>query len=333
MARRRERRGHRKTEGARVGIFCIGLLATGLLIAACSGGDCPDCLDPNVVDYRLSLVGEFCATSTGASVAGMLAVNLNSVPNALEALVDSDGDGLSDREEAQLGSIPTSGDSDGDGFSDLAEMRAQSTPITSGSVGLLDPDNPLVGGCEATSDTDRDLLRDCEEAHLGLNSALPDSDGDGILDAVELRFGANPAVADTEEDLDGDGVTNGFEILAGTNPRIVDRNRAAQDALTFSLVITRPDDPIRCIAFEVSNIELKVTTPDGSNRILLHRRMKTVQGLVEHRFACALTRFPGHLTRTEPKNGRLRIPEAGWFDTPFTAMAHCVCPNGDLDGC
>ncbi|MCB9655943.1 MAG: hypothetical protein H6729_17590 [Deltaproteobacteria bacterium] len=314
-------------------VFAVFAVGTG-----CSGdSDCPNCLDPNVADYRLSVVGDFCASSAGASVAGLLAVNLNSVPDAVEPLADSDGDGVSDLDEAELGSVATLKDSDGDRFSDLVEVRlrapASAGNAASGDADILDPDVPQPGGCDASSDADADLLADCEETRLGLRTNRIDTDDDGIIDAIELRFGTNPALADTDDDLDADGVSNGFEIQSGTHPKIVDRARAAKGALTYSLVITTPDDPIQCVAFEVGNIELKVTTPDGTNRILLHRRMNTGEGIVEHRFTCALTRFPGTLSRTEPKGGRLRIPEAAWYNAPLEAMAHCVCPNGDLDGC
>ena len=49
-------------------------------------------------------------------------------------LVDSDGDGLSDEEELNLGTYPEFPDSDGDGFLDGEEVDAGSNPMDSGST-------------------------------------------------------------------------------------------------------------------------------------------------------------------------------------------------------
>lgn len=46
-----------------------------------------------------------------------------------EAEGDSDGDGLSDREEAQLGTDPLNSDTDGDGVSDRTESRVGTSPL------------------------------------------------------------------------------------------------------------------------------------------------------------------------------------------------------------
>lgn len=48
--------------------------------------------------------------------------------------IDSDGDGLTDGEEAELGTDPNSVDTDGDGYQDLAEVDAASDPASCISV-------------------------------------------------------------------------------------------------------------------------------------------------------------------------------------------------------
>lgn len=78
-------------------------------------------------------------------------------PNAPAAAPgDADGDGLSDEQEAQIGTDPATADSDGDGLSDGAE------------VGL---------GAGAATGTD---------------PTLADSDGDGVSDGDEISAGTNP---------------------------------------------------------------------------------------------------------------------------------------------
>jgi hypothetical protein len=49
-------------------------------------------------------------------------------------LADTDGDGLSDGEEAELGTDPVAVDTDGDGYSDASEVREDSDPLDPQSV-------------------------------------------------------------------------------------------------------------------------------------------------------------------------------------------------------
>ncbi len=97
---------------------------------------------------------------------------------ALTAAVegDSDGDGLSDTQEAVLGTNPNNPDTDGDGLSDGDEVLIYST----------NPRNP---------DTDADGLTDYEEIMVhGTNPLLADTDGDGIPDGLEVAQGTDPLV-------------------------------------------------------------------------------------------------------------------------------------------
>lgn len=87
---------------------------------------------------------------------------------------DYDGDGLSNRLEAQLGTQAWSIDSDGDGLYDDEEYWDQGT----------DPLDP---------DTDRDGLTDGDEVFVYFTDPVyPDTDGDGISDGAEVRRGLDP---------------------------------------------------------------------------------------------------------------------------------------------
>ena len=96
-----------------------------------------------------------------------------------QASVDSDGDGLSNKAEAVLGTSATNEDTDGDGIKDSDEV-----------------DN----------DSDGDGINDA------LESILEDSDHDGVVDQLDAD-NSNPT-----NDSDGDGVSNQHEVLAGTDP-------------------------------------------------------------------------------------------------------------------
>jgi thiol-disulfide isomerase/thioredoxin len=85
---------------------------------------------------------------------------------------DSDGDGLTDGEEAELGTDPEDADSDDDGVDD-ADEQANGT----------DPTNP---------DSDEDGLTDGEEAEYGTDPLAEDTDGDTYLDMWEVTEGTDP---------------------------------------------------------------------------------------------------------------------------------------------
>jgi hypothetical protein len=146
--------------------------------------------------------------------------------------VDSDGDGLSDAQEVELGTDPANPDTDEDGLFDGAEVTAGTGPTLYDSDGDgfgdnaevangSDPNDPAsVPPGEPTVDTDGDLLTDAQEAELGTNPELADSDGDGLSDFAEVGFepgsatGTDPLLTDT----DGDGVGDGAEVANGTDP-------------------------------------------------------------------------------------------------------------------
>jgi len=131
---------------------------------------------------------------------------------------DDDGDGLTNQQEAELGTNPQNPDTDNDELSDGDEVNRHGTnplnpdtdtdELTDGDEGLrrgTDPKNP---------DTDCDGLRDGEEVRLGTDPKNPDTDGDGLNDSDEVRRGTSPLKPDT----DGDGLNDGDEVRFGTNP-------------------------------------------------------------------------------------------------------------------
>lgn len=110
---------------------------------------------------------------------------------------DTDGDGLPDAQETQLGTDPANPDTDDDGISDGDEVNVHRT----------DPLN---------MDTDGDNFYDGGELIRGTDPNNPDSDGDGLLDGdEEYILDTDP----TNPDTDGDGVNDLNEIRNGTDAR------------------------------------------------------------------------------------------------------------------
>jgi len=134
---------------------------------------------------------------------------------------DTDGDGLTDDEEAALGTNPTKPDTDGDGLTDGAEVQQYGTdPLSSDTDrdGETDDDEIALGLDPLNPDSDSDGLADGAEFDTGTDALNPDSDGDGLLDGDEVAAGTDPALPDT----DGDGLLDGAEPGLGLDPANAD---------------------------------------------------------------------------------------------------------------
>ncbi len=103
----------------------------------------------------------------------------------LDAITDSDRDGLTDAEERALGTDPHQPDTDGDGMNDGWEQRSGFDPLTNNAT-------------------------DADES----NDADKDPDGDGLTNAEECQWGTDPHATDS----DGDGVGDGAEVTSWSDP-------------------------------------------------------------------------------------------------------------------
>ena len=152
---------------------------------------------------------------------------------------DTDGDGLADARERELGTDPTTADSDGDGLSEKTEVDGSTDPTAADTDGDgLDDQIEVNGPSDPTnSDTDGDGLHDGEEVDTGTDPTAPDTDGDGLDDDREVNaIGTNPTKLDTDgdrlsdseefsqydtdplsPDTDGDGLDDGQEINGPTD--------------------------------------------------------------------------------------------------------------------
>lgn len=116
---------------------------------------------------------------------------------AWEDLKDSDGDGLPDAKEFEVGTDPESPDTDGDGLDDLYELIQS----------ITDPLSPTTydGVHDSEVDLDKDGLSLTEEAVLGTDMLERDTDADGIDDGDEVAAGTDPLDKDSPGPLMIDG--------------------------------------------------------------------------------------------------------------------------------
>ena len=147
---------------------------------------------------------------------------------------DTDGDELSDGNEVnQFGTDPLKPDTDGDGLSDGEEaLRLNTNPLTpdTDQDGLADGDELSRNTDPHNPDTDQDGLSDGQEVALKTDPLKPDTDNDRLLDGKETP----PCPSPTNPDTDGDGIIDGLDLepCNPNNPSLTATSGATQPTPT-----------------------------------------------------------------------------------------------------
>ncbi|MBU8894451.1 VWA domain-containing protein [Corallococcus sp. H22C18031201] len=195
----------------------------------------------------------------------LVASNFSAPPGSPLGEADTDGDGLSDAREAELGTNPNLKDTDGDGFSDGVEVYYRERGVDFNPTQVALPDGGgLDKGCPPAlraQDTDCDGLLDCDEQFIGTNASLVDSDRDGVPDGVEWRGGTQGSSDDLDEDPDNDGLTSRAELRMHMRPLTADTAHLASDGYRYNVVADGPPDVNgrQCYRFRVDNVLLAPT--------------------------------------------------------------------------
>jgi hypothetical protein len=231
--------------------------------------------DPEGLRDALNNVN-YASLQTALVLKRFLAFNRNVQVRAGQVLADSDGDGVADKDEADLGLEPIDPDSDRDGLMDGIELRMGLDPL------VVD----IINGCNISLDDDGDRLNTCEERVLGTDPCMGDSDGDGLPDLVEALTRTNPLVPEDLLDTDRDGISNVQEVEARGDPLSADLAFQAERGYGYSLAPA--DDTVdgrACYQLRAENITLVETLerpnpvipgriiPAGNNDIYLYMQV------------------------------------------------------------
>lgn len=113
---------------------------------------------------------------------------------------DSDGDGLTDGEEAGPASEGEHGNTVYAGRSDPNNVDSDDDGLVD-AVEAGDPERDAGTGSDPLdADSDGDGVGDGDEFFLDMDPVLSDTDGDGLSDDEELDFGSDPTLANADAD-------------------------------------------------------------------------------------------------------------------------------------
>lgn len=154
-------------------------------------------------------------------------------PALAETRLDSDNDGIQDRDEIKIyHTDPLNPDTDGDGYNDWRELNSGFSPHALEKIKLEDSD----------------------------------TDGDGLSDRMELNFHSDL----TSSDTDGDGYSDGDEIKTGYDPlnservklaKKIEINTGPEQKLYYFL------SDVRLGEFKISSGKAGTATPKGNFKI------------------------------------------------------------------
>lgn len=179
---------------------------------------------------------------------------------------DTDGDGLSNEFELQGPSNYLRFDTDGNGIGDGVEyfISSQKSPCSNPQC---DPSAALFyGDCDAFqvegeprgtyTDSDGDLLNDCEEFLLKSDMRNADSNLDFVPDYMAFRNGIEITGSSSldQDDLDYDGANDYEEIKRNTPRKTNNANVTGLFEATYKKELTEDTPERQCFNYQVSNL-------------------------------------------------------------------------------
>lgn len=146
------------------------------------------------------------------------------------AIVDTDGDKLSDRLEAFYSTDVNNSDTDGDGYTDYHEIYHGYSPHDTNSIKM----------------------------------SARDEDGDGLSDSVEFKLKTDFRIADTDGDTHSDfeEVMSGFSPLSTSTEAMMSRKIVVDK--TIQQLFIQTDEGVRVKTYPVSTGNPWTPTPNGT---------------------------------------------------------------------
>ncbi|WP_338869926.1 VWA domain-containing protein [Myxococcus stipitatus] len=302
-------------------------------MAALGGGNFRDFRNNEPINFLDFTFGQVRRTFI---VKEVVASNFSAPPGSPFDEADTDGDGLTDAREAEVGTDPNKVDTDGDGFSDGVEVYFRDRGVDFNPTQVADPDGGgLDKGCPPLlrdQDSDCDGLLDCDEQFIGTNSTLADSDRDGVPDGIEWRGGTQGASNDLDEDPDNDGLTSRAELRLHTRPLEVDTARLAAEGYRYFFEADGPPDEQgrQCYTVRVDNVLLAPTVGAANDAGVVTRGA----GFNNVVLSVAMVPADDPTARTMVRTFRVdsvRYPVGG-IKSPADGVVR-VTPEDFIDGC
>lgn len=198
------------------------------------------------------------------------------------SVLDSDGDGITDSLETQLGLDPMSADSDGDGVADGLDQFSSDGPVddqaceadTDSDGGSTEPEvivpDPMDDEVDnSIIDTDGDGLTDDSELALGLDPLNIDTDGDGFSDNDD-RFPNDPLA---NADSDDDGVSDSRDAFPFDATETTDLNGDGlgdnANPIDGTVIMGSVSDMVSGAGIDGANVSLDLINSDSQNNAVV----------------------------------------------------------------
>jgi hypothetical protein len=148
---------------------------------------------------------------------------------------DTDGDGLSNKEELAMGTNPNNPDTDNDGVWDDVDPHPLSNMDNNGN-GIADDYESYYEISDPSDDPDKDGLTNLQEYQNRTNPKNPDTDGGGLSDGEEIAKGLNPLSANDDK------WTKGFMKLQSFTGKLWRNTKTMKDTLVLQWSTSKEQD-------------------------------------------------------------------------------------------
>ncbi|SEK24365.1 hypothetical protein SAMN05444354_10180 [Stigmatella aurantiaca] len=315
-------------------------------MAALGGGNFRDFRNNEPINF---LNFQFGQARRAFQVKELIASNFTAPPGSPLGEADTDGDGLTDAEEAEEGTNPFKVDTDGDGFSDGVEVHFARQGVDFNPIQVALPDGGgLDPGCPPplrAMDSDCDGLLDCDEQFIGTNANVMDSDRDGVPDGIEWRGGTQGSSNDLDEDPDNDGLSSRAELRLHTDPLEPDTAHLSVDGYRYQMEADGPPNELgsQCYTFRVDNVLLAPTQVeyldggvDGGGELLPDGGRPVVRGAGYNSLFLSVAMVPADDPTARTLTRAFRYDSArypiGGIKSPVDGVIR-VNPENFVEGC